>query len=204
MTNKRPKKILFLHGLESGVNGSKVQYLRKEGFDVLCPSLDTESLRAYLKDNKVPSGGVPLATYQKAKKTALKALKTYKPDIVVGSSFGGGLAAVLINEEYWIDKPAVLLAPAATKLFGITSLKSGNTPCLVSILHGKQDKVVPVTHSRDLYDRSSAVGVIQQVKDGHRLSESHHFIRMVVTNALEYAEWRLSKSLWPVRRIAEH
>lgn len=47
-------------------------------------------------------------------KVQIDAVRAHRPDILVGSSFGGGLIAHLVNKQIW-HGPAVLLAPAHTR-----------------------------------------------------------------------------------------
>jgi alpha/beta superfamily hydrolase len=96
-------------------------------------------------------------------------VKAYKPDLLVGSSFGGGIAARLLKEGLY-KGPAILLAPAAKKLFGIESLGQND----VTIIHGARDDVVPLEDSYRLLTRSSApwrFGLIV-VQDDHRLGKA--------------------------------
>lgn len=162
-------RIVFLHGLEGTATGSKPTWLKNAGHDVTAPVLDTRDLITWLSDLQARDGmpSVPTSTIEKPLQAAKDALAV-GPDVVVGSSFGGGLALLLQSLGLWRG-PMVLLAPAGTKLFGLTTL---TTTAPVAILHGRNDDVVPVDDSKAL--AASAVGdvVLRLVDDDHRLLAS--------------------------------
>jgi len=88
-----------------------------------------------------------------------KALREFKPDIVVGSSWGGGIASILVAKQIWRG-PTVLLAPAFKKM----CQESGNVrynwdECKtkvraageqISVFHGGRDKTVSIKDSEEL------------------------------------------------------
>ncbi len=55
------------------------------------------------------------AIIQKCLSLQEKAIKDFSPDIVVGSSFGGGIAVLSLMNGTWTG-PTILLAPAAAQL----------------------------------------------------------------------------------------
>lgn len=174
-------KVLFLHGLEGSATGQKPTWLRAAGYDVVAPTLDTSVLIAHLEalrssvdealrhDHLHEPLSIPSSTWTVPLATASAALREHPDvDVVVGSSFGGGLALELVRLGRW-SGPVVVLAPAGRKLFGITSVR---VPKL-AILHGRRDDVVPLADSVALANDVDADDVILRVvDDDHRLSAS--------------------------------
>ena len=137
-------RVLFLHGLEGSPNGRKGTWLR-ERYELVAPDLDTSSVEAALKD-------------------ALIALET-KPDVIVGSSFGGAVLLELLHLGAWRG-PCIFLAGAGPKITGRQTLPPGGRAVLV---HGLQDDVVPPEHSRILAASRDADVQLVEVDDDHRL-----------------------------------
>ena len=158
-------KIVFLHGLEGQANGSKARYL-KENYDVIAPALDTSKARAFIEAVS-PGTELPEGAYKVPLLQALEAISEHEPDLIIGSSFGGGLASLLAKSGAW-DGPTVLLAPAAAK-FGVKSLAS--VLGKVAIIHGTEDTVVDIDQSYALA-RSEPSLMIYTVDDDHRLARS--------------------------------
>lgn len=163
-------RIVFLHGLEGTATGAKPTWLKNHGHDVTAPALDTRALITWLSELSPQDGmpSVPPSTLVKPRQAAEDAIGAAAPDVVVGSSFGGGLALLLQSEGVWTG-PMVLLAPAGARLFGLTTL---STTAPVAILHGRQDDVVAVDDSKAL--AANAVGdvTLRLVDDDHRLLRS--------------------------------
>ncbi|MDP2342778.1 MAG: hypothetical protein Q8O67_17615 [Deltaproteobacteria bacterium] len=169
-------KIVFLHGLEGSPTGSKPTWLKNAGHDVTAPELDTTLVRSHLA--RWVAGGSPStsssaswalapAAWEAPLATARQALKAGGVDVVVGSSFGGGLALELVRLGLWRG-PLVLLAPAGRKLFGITSVEAPR----VGILHGRCDDVVPLADSLALAEHARSEVTLRVVDDDHRLTAS--------------------------------
>lgn len=141
------KRVLFLHGLESGPKGTKAAWLRAR-YGAVTPQLDTTTFPAALAG-------------------ARAALAEVVPDLVVGSSFGGAVAVRLLNEGAWTG-PTVLIAPAAGKLGSDTTLPAG---ARVVILHGDADDVVPIEDSRALVAGAGpGVELVEIAGGDHRLN----------------------------------
>ncbi len=104
--------------------------------------------------------------FQQAMATQREAIASFRPDLVVGSSFGGALAVALLEEGVWRG-PTILLAPAAAKLGLRNRLPEG---VRVTIVHGLSDAIVPPEDSRELAGTGSA-GLVRliEVDDEHRL-----------------------------------
>ncbi len=160
-----PPRILFLHGLEGSPQGNKVRNLRASGFDVTAPALNPTAVVACLAAGEP----VPQSAFTGPLESAVVALNEAAPNLLMGSSFGGGLAMELVHRGLW-SGPLVLLAPAGRKLFGLAHLPGGRGRVLVA--HGRQDAVVPVAHSVEL--AASTPGEVQLwlLDDDHRLDAS--------------------------------
>ena len=93
------------------------------------------------------------------------ALQQHTPDVVVGSSYGGAVAALLLAEGSWAG-PTILLAPAFERLtalvqdaaHGATPYaaaldalvardRDASVPMAILVVHAAADTVVPFAHS---------------------------------------------------------
>jgi hypothetical protein len=87
------------------------------------------------------------------------ALLSFKPDVVVGSSWGGGIATYLLMEGAWCG-PTVLLAPAGGLISRRARFPSATKPHIppsvsyVHVVHSTLDRIVPVQDTIDLVQRS--------------------------------------------------
>ena len=91
-------------------------------------------------------------------------------DVVVGSSFGGAVALELVSRGEW-KGPTVLLCPAQRLLASRAWLTPTTLPPTrehVVVVHGRQDEVVPLEHSRQLTGGTRAQ--LREVDDDHRLT----------------------------------
>ena len=139
-------RVQFIHGLEGSPHGSKAQFLA-EHFDTLTPAMDTRDF----------AGCVALHA---------RTIDEFRPEVLVGSSFGGAVAVALLAAGKW-HGPTLLLAPAH-RHFGVNeSLPSG---VAVIIVHGTRDDVVDIEGSRGLARSSSAEWAeLLELDDDHRL-----------------------------------
>ena len=141
------KRIVFLHGLESGPKGTKATWLGAR-YGAHTPALDTSTFPAALDG-------------------ARAALRSERPDIVIGSSFGGAVAVRLMALGEWTG-PAVLIAPASAKLGSDRVLPPGMR---VIVLHGDADDVVPIEDSRALVAGAGPGVELREIAGGdHRLN----------------------------------
>lgn len=154
--------IVFLHGLESGPGGHKATRLRTV-HQVTAPQLPTKRSQEWLA---VKRAQLPPDVAAEPLAVAAKAVAEARPDVVVGSSFGGAMAAALLE---W-QGPLVLLAPAAEKLLGITALPKRRGR--VVIVHGRRDEMVPCADSVRLASASACDLALWLVDDDHRLKAS--------------------------------
>jgi hypothetical protein len=222
------KKVLFMHGLESGPNGRKVRHL-KTLYDVRCVDMNV-SLFSIWKPNSIlrcfllqptlwavlaSSGAVtyllfqtyhdcsPLLQWGLAGFAWLAAsivvwrvlignalqnaatgcmniqrneINSFKPDIVIASSWGGGIALLCAHFRVWTG-PMLLLAPSYSKFLRFSAFKSKFQTMDVFlkpisngivIVHGLQDDVVLPVDSEVLC-RKLPHAALHLVRDGHRL-----------------------------------
>ncbi len=115
-----PTKI-FIHGLESSNQGTKATYFREKFPDMLLPNF-------------------PGSLEDRMKK--LEGLLLGEPEIIlVGSSFGGLMAALFALSHETRVKRMILLAPAIN-MHDFSSSTSLSAP--VVLYHGRQDEVIPL------------------------------------------------------------
>lgn len=140
-------RVLFIHGQESGPQGTKARQLA-EHFDALTPAMDTSDFEGCVRQIR-------------------DAIAEFRPDVVVGSSFGGAVAVALLQRSLW-QGPTLLLAQAAAEL-GVPLRLPDGVP--VWIVHGTHDDVVPIASSLMLARSGSPEHVrLLEVHDDHRLS----------------------------------
>lgn len=159
-------KVLFLHGLEGSPQGDKPTRLRTiPGVEVTAPALPTGPLQVFRQAN--PRATIPLELVTPSLELARAALDQAAPEVVIGSSFGGGVALWLAVTGAWAG-PLVLLAPAGVKVWAPGGL--GRRAGRVLIVHGRRDDVVPVDDSLWLARDSACEVALWLVDDEHRLS----------------------------------
>ena len=114
-------KIVYLHGLESGPNGSKVGYLKNLGCNVLHPPMKYRDEDCFEK--------------------TLDLIKWYKPDFIVGSSMGGYFAYLYGKH---LKLPVLLLNPAlhSRSFEPKVVLPENDRDSKVYLITGKNDDVI--------------------------------------------------------------
>lgn len=142
-------KVLFLHGWHSVPGGVKPTYLKDHGHEVINPALDDDDFDAALA-------------------TAQAEFDKNQPDVVVGSSRGGGVA---MNIESG-NARLVLLCPAWKKWGTVKTVKPGTV-----ILHSRADDVVPFADSEELARNGGATLI--EVGSDHRLAEPEPLAAML-------------------------
>ena len=114
---------IFIHGLESSNKGTKGLFFKKEFPDMIIPNFPGTLQERMQKLNKTLS-----------KKSGIR---------LVGSSFGGLMAALFAMEnESRVDR-VILLAPALN-LMGFSNVGERETCVPTWIYHGKGDEVIPL------------------------------------------------------------
>ncbi len=141
-------KVLFLHGYGSDPNGIRPLFLEESGYDVAHPALPDDDLQASLE-------------------IAQQSFDQARPDVVVGSSRGGGVAMNIHTR----DVPLVLIAPAWRSFGTAGTVKPGTV-----ILHSENDDVVPIQGSRELLSRSGlSEDHLVVVGEDHRMVDKAAF-----------------------------
>jgi predicted esterase len=142
-------RIQFIHGLEGSPQGAKARLLARH-FDTLTPAMDTSDFEACVALHA-------------------DALTTFRPDVLVGSSFGAAVAVALLQRGLWRGA-TLLLAQAALRRGARADLPPGVPIWLV---HGLRDELIDIEDSR----RLAAAGapdrvVLHEVDDDHPLHET--------------------------------
>ena len=153
-------RVLFFHGLESGINGRKSLYIADH-----FPNSYTPNLKPYYL--------FPLSLWK-----AILAIYQFKPDIIVGSSFGGFIAMFLLQTQVW-NKNTLLLAPATGLLFKKRLWLPKSDRKNIVIVAGRNDTTVPLDELAQLQQLSLDNVQFLVVEDDHRLNQS-----MIVQNQL--------------------
>jgi pimeloyl-ACP methyl ester carboxylesterase len=157
----RPAELVFFHGLDSSPMGRKAAWLR-DRYQARTPQFDNAAVSAALhRGERSPDVLAPLM--DGPLQTAREALAE-PTSVLVGSSFGGLLAARMRAERTWRG-PTVLLAPAARMLYGPATLDGD---ARIVVIHGRNDTVIPVEQGRALA-RTGPKTVFWEVDDDHRL-----------------------------------
>ena len=140
-------RVQFIHGLEGSPAGAKAQLFAAH-FTAVTPAMDTHDFPACIELHRTT-------------------LASFRPDILIGSSFGGAVAVALLQRQAWRG-PTLLLAQAALCYRLPAQLPEGVPIWLV---HGRRDDVVSIEDSRTLA-RSGTAGLVRlvEVDDDHSLS----------------------------------
>jgi hypothetical protein len=145
-------KILFLHGWRSVSGGLKPTFLVEHGHTVVNPALPDEDFDATV--------GIAQSEFDR-----------HRPDVIVGSSRGGGAAMNIACG----NTPLVLLCPA-WKRWGKAKTVKANT----TILHCRADDVVPFADSEELVRTSGlAASALIEVGNDHRLADPEPLAAML-------------------------
>lgn len=138
-------RVQFVHGLEGSPTGRKARHFA-ERFDALTPAMDTGDFEASVR-------------------VQAEALERFRPDVLVGSSFGGGVVVALLQRGAWRG-PTLLLAQAAVRMGLPLELPAGVPVWLV---HGAHDEIVDPADSRALAATSPDTARLIEVDDDHML-----------------------------------
>lgn len=146
---------IFIHGLESGNQGTKAVFFREKFPDMLTPNFPGDLQERMEKLNTVLSG-----------KSGIK---------IVGSSFGGLMASIYAMEnEQNVDK-LILLAPAIN-LIGMTDYLNRSVDIPVIIYHGINDDVIPLESIEPIAEKCFKNLTFNKVEDDHMLHNTFKVI----------------------------
>ncbi len=142
-------RVQFIHGLEGSPQGNKARLLARH-FEALTPAMDTSDFEACVA-------------------VQADALAAFRPDVLVGSSFGAAVAVELLQRELWRGA-TLLLAQAALRRDAHAELPPGVPIWLV---HGLRDELIDIEDSRRLAAAGSPEWVVlHEVDDDHPLHET--------------------------------
>lgn len=137
-------RILFLHGWTSVPGGRKPTFLKEHGHEVINPALPDDD-------------------FDESIRIAEAAFNKHTPDVIVGSSRGGAVAANMNSK----DTPLVLLCPAWRNWGTATTVKPNTI-----ILHSRKDDVIPFADSEELVANSALPPeTLIEVGNDHRLAD---------------------------------
>jgi hypothetical protein len=124
--------VQFAHGLESSPQGNKARLLDQH-FTALTPSMNTRDIEGCIDVHA-------------------RALREFRPHVLVGSSFGGAVALALLTRGLFTG-PTLLLAQAGLRYFP----GAGLPPAVaVTLVHARADDVVDFADSLQLAQTGSA------------------------------------------------
>lgn len=142
---------MFIHGLESSGQGFKGQLLRSVYDDLLAPDFP--------------------GSFEERMTRLHPMLDGQGPWILVGSSFGGLMAATWTCQHPDQVQRLFLLAPAL-HYPNFAQAKFGRIDVPTMIVHGTNDTVVPLEVVRSIATRTFSDLTFQQVDDDHQLHET--------------------------------
>ena len=161
-------KILYFHGRKSTPKTRKAEHIRQNTkHDVFVPFYPSQE-------------GEPAQTLPTCYEIAKKSLQEYRPDVVIGSSYGGGILLKLVHEGVWTG-PSLFLAGAGVR-YGITQELPPELPAL--LIHGTQDRVIAVEDSRILA-ASSDNALLIEINDDHSLVSISNGLLILAVRQLE-------------------
>jgi len=153
---------IFIHGLESSSQGDKGRYFRERYPDMIITDY-TGSL-------------------QERMQTLNKQLEGKSDLIMVGSSYGGLMAAIFACEQEARVRKLILLAPALS-LVDFFPYLSRHLSIPTAIFHGSEDDIVPPEPVRKIAETVFVNLTYHRVQDDHSLHGT--FSRMDWDSLLE-------------------
>jgi pimeloyl-ACP methyl ester carboxylesterase len=142
---------IFLHGLDSSSQGTKAVFFRERYPDMLIPDFSGPLEERMQKLDGILSG-----------RTGLR---------IVGSSFGGLMAAIFAMQDESRVERMVLLAPAIN-LLGTSGYPERPVSVPVRVFHGTHDEVIPLREVRAVARRIFPHLTFRQVEDDHNLHKT--------------------------------
>ncbi len=139
---------VFIHGLESSSQGDKGRYFREHYPDMLITDY--------------------FGTLSKRMQTLREQLEGKTDLILVGSSFGGLMAAIFACEEEERVRKLILLAPALS-LGAFDSYLARRLSIPTAVFHGSEDDVVPPEPVKAIVEKLFLNLSYNRVSDDHSL-----------------------------------
>jgi predicted esterase len=139
---------IFLHGLESSNQGTKGRFFQERYPDVIVPNFTGPLAERMEKLRDILSGESGI--------------------IIVGSSFGGLMAAMFALENASQVERLILLAPAINLLSSM-DYKEKNTSVPAWVFHGKHDAVIPLNQVETMAPKLFSRLSFHVVDDDHFL-----------------------------------
>jgi hypothetical protein len=113
------KKVIYLHGLETPQGGKKIDYLTQHSI-VYAPKVDYKNPNEFQR--------------------ILNECKTFKPDLIIGSSIGGYMAHILGS---YFDAKVMLFNPALhSRTFEIENFEYGYLSIRGDVILGEDDDII--------------------------------------------------------------
>ena len=142
---------IFIHGLESSNQGTKAVFFRDKYPNMILPDFEGPLTERMEKLNRILSG-----------KSEIR---------IVGSSFGGLMAALFAMENPSQVRRMILLAPA-TNMIESAPGKKEKVPIPVFIYHGTEDTVIPLSEVQTMAGRFFTDLSFNVVDDDHFLHKT--------------------------------
>jgi len=175
-------KILFLHGLESQPNCTKVEWLKAQGHHVYNPTLDYKNKDQFNECKKI--------------------IKAFLPELIIGSSMGGYFALELAKIY---DIPVMLLNPALHSRSFEPVVEKLDPDLefhpLVFIGLGKYDKVINYAKTLNILDDNALCffrGNYLKGDHGHRTPLDFFKTVFTLTETRLKRWWRRTARIQPV------
>lgn len=143
------RRMIFLHGLESNSRAYKASVIRKSYPELIVPDF--------------------IGPLEKRMQALYPIMKNKKGWTIVGSSFGGLMGAIFTCEHPQQVEKLVMLAPALMLPQFAPYLSREPVSVPSTIIHGRQDTVVPLEKVRELAPRVFTNLKFEIVDDDHRL-----------------------------------
>jgi pimeloyl-ACP methyl ester carboxylesterase len=150
-----PSHLIFIHGLEGTSQGAKATLLRS-----LFPAMLTPDFRGLLEQRMADL--YPILSDQVVW-------------TVVGSSFGGLMAAIFACQQPARVRKLVLMAPALI-LPQFSASRLAPVDVSTVVYHGRQDEIIPLEPTRQLAQQYFRDLTFHEVDDDHGLYQTAHAI----------------------------